>query len=110
MCCEDTLIGFNSPGYLRKETVADSSGVVIPPAPRRTAIILLSASAGTITVTPGTGAVASQGIIVNATGQPIELHTSVYGQLVSEQWSAVADTTGRVLTYIEVLDGYCTGK
>lgn len=101
MCWEDVKINRNSPGRQFTVAVAVTSGVLMGPNPRRTALIIFNTDAGTATVSLSPSAVTGQGVPVTTTSAPVKLPIWEVGSLLQQPISVIG-VGATLITVIEV--------
>lgn len=79
-------------------TIAAAGGQLVPPNPKRTALIFCSSSAGSYTVSPVPGTGADRGMVVETLKAPLLLTLAEHGALVTMGFYVSAGTFPATIT------------
>lgn len=93
MCMEDVRIGRKSTAGESIKSVSQTSSMLLPQSPKRTAIIISAPTTGYITLSFNGPVVSGSGIIINALDTPLSLDIHHHGAMVKKEIYAIHSAT-----------------
>lgn len=93
MCMEDVRIGRKSLAGESIKSVSQTSSILLPQSPKRTAIVISAPVTGYITLSFNGPVVSGSGIIINALGSPFCLDIQKHGAMVKKEIHAIHSAT-----------------
>lgn len=104
MCCEDVQIMRRSKGALQNVTVDTSSTRIVGVDKDRSVLVLFAPSANTVWLSPQATTATGEGVRLVAGDAPVILKFTDVGDLVTREWSAIADVEQSVSIYAASYD------